>query len=50
MNSCLQKELERFNKLLRTIRNSLAELVQAVDGVVVLSEDMKILLDEVLSN
>jgi dynein heavy chain len=40
MNTVLQQEVIRFNKLIKVIHSSLGELVRALQGLVVMSADL----------
>jgi len=46
----LQQEVERFNKLLGVIRNSLDQLKKGVKGLVVMSEDLESMYYAFLNN
>jgi dynein heavy chain len=50
MNTVLQQELIRFNKLLRTVRSSLIDLEKAIDGLVVMSADLEMVFNKVFDN
>ena len=50
MNTCLIQEAIRFNKLLKTVRQSLADVIKAIDGLVVMSSDLEIVFNKVFDN
>ncbi|EAS04067.1 axonemal dynein heavy chain (macronuclear) [Tetrahymena thermophila SB210] len=50
MNTVLQQELIRFNKLLSTVRTSLANLDKAIDGFLVMSADLEEVYNCVFDN
>lgn len=41
MNTVLQQELIRFNKLISVVRNSLINVGKAIDGLLVFSTDLE---------
>ena len=45
MNTVLTQELDRFNKLTMTIKNSLNDLKKAIKGEVLLSSDLEAALN-----
>jgi dynein heavy chain len=50
MNTVLQQELIRFNKLVRTVRSSLVDLDKAIDGLVVMSADLEAVFNKLFDN
>ena len=50
MNTCLLQEIIRFNKLLKTVRSSLADVIKAIDGLVVMSSDLEMVFNKVFDN
>ncbi|CAG5101569.1 Similar to DNAH7: Dynein heavy chain 7, partial [Cotesia congregata] len=50
MNTVLVQELERYNNLLGVIRTSLEMLENAIKGIIVMTTDLEIIYDEILSN
>ena len=50
LTTVLQQEVERFNKLLQVIIISLQTLMKAIEGVVVMSEQMELMYKSFLNN
>ena len=50
MNTVLQQELFRFNKLLRTVSSTLVNVDKAIDGFVVMSQDLELVFNSVFDN
>lgn len=50
MNTVLQQELIRFNKLLNTVKTSLKNLDLAIDGLLVMSTDLEAVFKGVFDN
>ncbi|CAD8115295.1 unnamed protein product [Paramecium sonneborni] len=50
MNTVLQQELIRFNKLLAAVTSSLIDLGKAIDGLVVMSSDLEQVFNKVFDN
>lgn len=50
MNTVLLQELARYNNLLRTIRNSLKQLIQAMGGFIVMSSDLENMAESLTKN
>lgn len=50
LSTVLQHEMHRFNKLLKVVRQSLLELQKALKGLVVLSAELDLVLQALLSN
>ena len=50
MNTVLQQELFRFNKLLRTVSSTLINVDKAIDGFVVMSQDLELVFNSIFDN
>lgn len=50
MNTVLQQELMRFNKLLKTVHSYLINVDKAIDGFVVMSQELEIVFNCLLDN
>ena len=50
MNTVLQQELLRFNKLLNTVTSTLINVDKAIDGFVVMSQDLEIVFNSLFDN
>ena len=50
MNTVLQQELFRFNKLLKTVRSTLVNVDKAIDGFVVMSQDLQMVFNSIFDN
>lgn len=50
MNTVLQQELFRFNKLLKTVSASLVNVSKAIDGFVVMSADLEVVFNSLFDN
>mmetsp|Transcript_7015 Transcript_7015/g.26224 ORF Transcript_7015/g.26224 Transcript_7015/m.26224 type:complete len:4128 (-) Transcript_7015:64-12447(-) len=50
MNTVLVQEVIRYNKLIKTIRRSLRELLKAIEGLVVMSESLERMNDSMFNN
>ncbi|BFZ25685.1 hypothetical protein BsWGS_28724 [Bradybaena similaris] len=50
LTTVLQQEVDRFNKLLMVIKNSLEQLQKAIKGFVVMSEDLERIYNAFLNN
>lgn len=50
MNTVLQQELLRFNKLLNTVTSTLTNVDKAIDGFVVMSQDLEIVFNSLFDN
>ena len=50
MNTVLQQELFRFNKLLKTVSSTLINVDKAIDGFVVMSQDLELVFNSIFDN
>jgi dynein heavy chain len=50
MNTVLQQELFRFNKLLKTVSSTLINVDKAIDGFVTMSHDLELVFNSVFDN
>lgn len=50
MNTVLQQELMRFNKLLKTVHSYLINVDKAIDGFVVMSQELEIVFNSLYDN
>ena len=50
MNTVLQQELIRFNKLITVVRNSLINVAKAIDGLLVFSSDLEQVYGAIFDN
>jgi len=50
MNTVLQQELLRYNRLLNTVANSLVQLGKAIDGLVVMSNELEEVYNKMFDN
>lgn len=50
MNTVLQQELLRFNKLLNTVTSTLINVDKAIDGFVVMSQDLEVVFNSLFDN
>lgn len=50
MNTVLQQELFRFNKLLNTVKSTLVNVDKAIDGFVVMSQDLELVFNSIFDN
>lgn len=50
MNTVLQQELMRFNKLLKTVYEYLINVDKAIDGFVVMSQELEIVFNSLFDN
>lgn len=50
MNTVLQQEILRFNRLLSVVRNSLANVIKAIDGTVSMNNELNEVFNKVVTN
>jgi dynein heavy chain len=50
MNTVLQQELLRFNRLIKTVVYSLEQLSKAIEGLVVMSNDLEEVYNKMFDN
>jgi len=50
MNTVLQQELMRFNKLLKTVHSFLINVDKAIDGFVVMSQELEVVFNNIYDN
>lgn len=50
MNTVLNQELIRFNKLLKVVRSSLKDVKKAIDGLLVMSDELELVYDGIFDN
>lgn len=50
MNTVLQQEILRFNRLLSVVRNSLSNVIKAIDGTVSMNNDLNEVFNKVVTN
>lgn len=50
MNTVLQQEILRFNNLLTVVKNSMKNLLKAIDGFVVMSSDLESVCNSMFDN
>jgi dynein heavy chain, axonemal len=50
MNTVLQQELIRYNKMISTVTNSLNNLSKAIDGILSMSNELEELFNSIFDN
>lgn len=50
MNTVLQQEILRFNRLLSVVRGSLANVIKAIDGTVSMNNELNEVFNKVVTN
>jgi len=50
MNTVLQQEVLRFNKLVGLVKKSLTTLIDALDGLVAMNQDLNLLFEALFDN